>query len=945
MKVTLNNFVNISNPYVPKNKSNNKGNTPDNSGVKCLTQLPNIYYQPTFCAKEVPDDEFRTRLSNISGKLYSALKKEHADKIVKSINQQNIGIAERCLENLKKTVSSYGDEELYYKLLCLGEVNEENSDVAKMLLLDDMGDSHFYRYEEDILANVNKDNISFIKRLLNENSYTTYEIATISQYANKKTMPLIEFLYDGIDGDFTKPEVPYILYNNDGLYRDALSGFGYICKLYAEKDANFPENIIPLLPKDLYRKNIDFMRALFEKATNDSHKELYQSLLPEITTDNVSFAEELFLYNKETAEISTPKRYAGKMSPMEFACELLSVTDKYNIDFARKMLEKYDKGQTGFMDGKQLCSWVSAVNSVLTEEFIWKLYEGGLPLSDVQFLYSQATNSFTKFIAMNNPKEMKEEADKVIKQIKTRPELYANGDLDDYYEVKRDISRFVEEYRFDIQLGLIIFGKEATDVLLRRRIRAFENYCKEVLDSLDYKDLCLVKEICNSPMQNLTPAQKLEIPQVIRAYKDINADSNYIKDKLQSGRFDLSDIKANLFLNIMKNVGYSNSDIEKIPKDNLAIWDLNYVYLLPSQIEYDDAEGLFADVIIGTKSKDFKKYIHKSTMEWGKANAETRMLFKSKKMNYNEWLSPSEKNNVIFKTRDKNKDNLVQISKQLNEDINVLLQSPVKGHVEKVLSQFITNGKFCVPEDCYTNKKILKALIEHTIGQLDSVWSRANANIENPKRKLTAQKTLTILEHLKQRIDDIESIKENKVASDIDWTIKMWDRIPQKDLFQGNYSTCCVGIGKANGCSMPAYLLHSALNMIEIKDNKSGCIVGNALCYFVKDNKSDKISLVIDNVEINNSVKLSNENGENLLAAITKYAENIAKSVTGKEDIPILMGVNYNDVPDTYLNCYNFDISLFGKIPDETDVYVDAFGGWSVGSSLDDICSLFVLNK
>ena len=44
-----------------------------------------------------------------------------------------------------------------------------------------------------------------------------------------------------------------------------------------------------------------------------------------------------------------------------------------------------------------------------------------------------------------------------------------------------------------------------------------------------------------------------------------------------------------------------------------------------------------------------------------------------------------------------------------------------------------------------------------------------------------------------------------KVEKDLDLTIKMWDRVPQKDLFQGNYSTCCIGMGGGNGSAMPHY--------------------------------------------------------------------------------------------------------------------------------------------
>ena len=82
----------------------------------------------------------------------------------------------------------------------------------------------------------------------------------------------------------------------------------------------------------------------------------------------------------------------------------------------------------------------------------------------------------------------------------------------------------------------------------------------------------------------------------------------------------------------------------------------------------------------------------------------------------------------------------------------------------------------------------------------------------------------------------------------------MWDRNPRKDISQGNYSTCCIAVGGGNGRFMPHYVLNTSFNMIEVVDNKTGKPLGNALCFFVIDEKG-KPSFIIDNIEINNSQK------------------------------------------------------------------------------------------
>ena len=150
----------------------------------------------------------------------------------------------------------------------------------------------------------------------------------------------------------------------------------------------------------------------------------------------------------------------------------------------------------------------------------------------------------------------------------------------------------------------------------------------------------------------------------------------------------------------------------------------------------------------------------------------------------------------------------------------------------------------------------------------------------------------------------------------------MWDRIPQKDLFQGNYSTCCIGMNETNGWSMPVYLLNTAFNMIELVDNNTGEIVGNALCYFVKSD-GNKPVFIIDNIEIKNSVKPSDEVGKKLRSAITEYAKNIVRDVTGHDNIQILLGTSYNDVPvGDLIKSYSFMKTLGEELRNE--VYTDA---------------------
>ena len=318
------------------------------------------------------------------------------------------------------------------------------------------------------------------------------------------------------------------------------------------------------------------------------------------------------------------------------------------------------------------------------------------------------------------------------------------------------------------------------------------------------------------------------------------------------------------------------------------------------------------------------------------------------KMQYDRWLNPDKKHEIHFVSKDKNTEQLSQIAEQIAEDINTLMQTPVKGFLKKQFPKFIKGDEFVIPSEYLSNKAKLTELVKILAdtseqGQMAQVWKRAQGNISNPdpKRVQSAQNTLTILEHLNQRLDDISKVSDVKTTKNLDLTIKMWDRNPQKDIFQGNYSTCCIGMGGGNGSAMPHFVMDTAYNMIELVDNKTGKTIGNALCYLIKG-EDGKPAFVIDNIEIANNAKPSDEVGKEIRTAMTEYAARIAQEVTGEEYTPIYMSSSYNDVPWQDLPSKQETVSFLGDI-DCDDIYMDLYGGWVDTDDLIQELSLYQL--
>lgn len=528
------------------------------------------------------------------------------------------------------------------------------------------------------------------------------------------------------------------------------------------------------------------------------------------------------------------------------------------------------------------------------------------------------------------------------------PEYYVNGTYPTKADCDNAVDNFFDKNRVKLAELSSAMDKEGVNHLMRKRFEDAKEYL-DMLNDFNVKDLDMLKKLCNSVNESgkpFMPTQKVEFIDLISAYKLNNLDMSKMQTMVENGKVNLSELQMDLFNGIMKKLGMSDEEIAKIPLEKLTAWDIKYSHLLAKEVD----DRAFIDIIKAANLDDFNRYIHDEGNIYGESNKKTRSEFQQLGMNYEKWLHPSKDSEVTLQIKDKNAEQLSQISNQLLEDINVLRQTPAKGFLNKQFPKCIDqNGDFIIPPEIMQSKSKLNEFINNIIKQLEPVWKRAQGNLNNPdpKRVATAKNTLTILEHLQTRLSDIAKIeipkdsKEVKVEKDLDLTIKMWDRIPQKDLFQGNYSTCCIGMGGGNGSAMPHYLLNTAYNMIEINDNVTGKTIGNALVYFVKDS-SGKPTFIIDNIEINNAAKPSDEGGIAIRNKVAEYAANVAKEVTGRDDVNIYMGGEYNDVPWKDLPTSNSQISFLGDI-DCDKIYMDLYEGWIEKSDLTNVVELWKL--
>lgn len=484
--------------------------------------------------------------------------------------------------------------------------------------------------------------------------------------------------------------------------------------------------------------------------------------------------------------------------------------------------------------------------------------------------------------------------------------------------------------------GLIVrlvslHDKDLNSILIDKKSDKFRHYTK-MLGELHMVPLDIFRDAlkCKSTEgKPLNPNDKLQLLELLDAYRLVHAGFYELKKMTENGVIDIKKLRENLVFEVMKSCGYSTSEILEIPQDKLELWDKNYIHLLVRPAKKYSSE--FSDIIkLANGDTDFKIAIHDKSENYGVINNHTKREFKNYGLDYEKWLNPSVDNNVILQLTNQSSDKLKDASSDYIKNIAELLQfTPVNNFIHKKYPQYMTDGEFNLPTEITSNKRELVKFMNNFIKELKPVWSRSqgNSESENEHVRILAKHILTLKDHLETIAKTTETLPSSKEFHDIDLTIKMWDRIPQKDLFQGNYSTCCIAMGSANSQAMPAYLMNTAFNMIELLDNTTGKPVGNALCYYALNGDMNPI-FVIDNIEINNGYKPDDNACMKIRDAIKEYVENINRDICPNQDIPIYMGGLYNDVPCEDLETQEGEfVTVLGKVlPDE--VYLDSFKGW-----------------
>jgi len=165
----------------------------------------------------------------------------------------------------------------------------------------------------------------------------------------------------------------------------------------------------------------------------------------------------------------------------------------------------------------------------------------------------------------------------------------------------------------------------------------------------------------------------------------------------------------------------------------------------------------------------------------------------------------------------------------------------------------------------------------------------------------------SLFEHLGHLEEAVELFKKENLSGvetkEQGFRVKLWDRDPARDLFQGNYTHCCIAVGVKDAphegglythdpATVAQFLADAGMQVAEVYDQEKKDPIANTWLFVSKDSNGEPV-LVLDNVEVNNKYKdviVNTSIRDNLFAFVKDYARkcNIPKvgiGMVGTNDV------------------------------------------------------------
>ena len=204
--------------------------------------------------------------------------------------------------------------------------------------------------------------------------------------------------------------------------------------------------------------------------------------------------------------------------------------------------------------------------------------------------------------------------------------------------------------------------------------------------------------------------------------------------------------------------------------------------------------------------------------------------------------------------------------------------------------------------------------------------------------------------HLREAVTLVNRTDKKETESrERGFRIKLWKRDPRTDIFEGNYTQCCIAVGVKDippeggltthdPSTVMQFLADTGINVVEIYDGERKNPIGNVWLFVSKNDLGEPI-LIADNVEIHSDYTgdphIVSQLRENLFDFLAEYAKacNLAGAglgLVGTNDVPYHDMKNVRvpavDTIGGYLDEYTSRTTRAGRY------YLEAYNHTTVGN-------------
>ncbi len=487
--------------------------------------------------------------------------------------------------------------------------------------------------------------------------------------------------------------------------------------------------------------------------------------------------------------------------------------------------------------------------------------------------------------------------------------------------------------------------------------RFLENIVKPFRSEVLKEPLAKIKEI--------EPEHFIRLIEISFAYQRMNLEEKLekiLKEKT-SQEIESKELIKILGRNLLKEFVQKLKIEAKIKENAFDRWNLEYLpKLFTAEAQYESESKEFLKVIMKTSfqeesflpslfgqvegeyTEDEKEYL-KEIKEY---NLKVKKEFEKNGLDFENWLNyREEKKFKVGASHDQLKAKRRQFENELTSAIKELLGS-WREKKEGILSKEETKLIFDRVIKAYGIQFKEEGLIHPQKGKfsikdigiiLNDFYSEIE-KIFNQERDRTKKENIgTALSHLKGLIEELPDLEKELLRKGFELEIRIWQREPGYDIFQGNYTRCCVAVENFNRAAMLDYLVDTNLQVVEIRDKIEDKTIAQAWLFIAEDSQNN-LNLILDSVEINSDYSgLEPQIKESLFAYLKEYTKAFSQ---GKIKRILLGASSYNDIETEDMNSVSLSQTKLAGCPRETQ-YLDAFGSAWVDPSKETLKSFFVV--